>query len=649
MASHAPQTVLFVTNNGSVMTNGYSARLGRGQFGIIDKGAAPTALGQRVTSTIATTPKDRLFELVVGAPDLTPSKFQTNKSWKSRPFKLSEVVDVSVSAPKLGISVDKWILGYDGFNDSTAIVLQNGDNEVIDITLEGEAIGMLGYANSKVTVKLYLEAPNEGSFTMHEIVEKAVERLKAVKLKGGIPITQYIKIAPVNSENPVSVSGVDYVFYSLTVSDEGRESDLGLVQAQYPLYQVKRSDYLNGQSVYTILAPEGTVLADFDQVSVTISDPNCGEGSPSTSTVSTAWEEGDTCTAIQKNFTLQLADECDSDKLADLQAYYPDLDILIDTPNQVQTINLTGTSGTANITVAGVDYLATFNTNLSTTEQDWVTANSATILASTGTTVTYAGGLITFTAPSGTMPIISVANASGNLAGTLSAIAGSGTENSTVCQTLYRTTVFTDVVCEDCSPLLRDLFIAQAPESFEFIDWVEEAKVYDADAKMGIVFEGKENIFAGSEEYRDEIPYLYSSTRISVANEAPGMVNSSFNEGTNGRFALKLISRAQDPSGLGKDLFDLEERSRVYFTGAQRHHGNNYAKLVLGEESLLKPLRYYVVYSVRVRPVRFAQSFSGDLAENFNYLVVAEYGRHTAVETYINALATAAGLPTVSA
>lgn len=43
-------------------------------------------------------------------------------------------------------------------------------------------------------------------------------------------------------------------------------------------------------------------------------------------------------------------------------------------------ITLSGTSGTANINVNGVNYLATFTTDLFTTAQNWVTANEAALL-----------------------------------------------------------------------------------------------------------------------------------------------------------------------------------------------------------------------------------------------------------------------------
>jgi hypothetical protein len=651
MASHAPQSLLLVTNNGSIMTNGYTNRLGKGQFGIVDKGVAPTALGNKVANTFPASPKDRLFQLVLGATDLTLGRTQSNKAWATVPFKLSEVVDISVSSPKIGVSVDDFIIGYDGVNDSSAIVLANGDNEVIDIKLCGEAIGFLGYANSEVTVKLYLEAPNEGAFTMHEIIEKAVERFKNIKLVGGAPITDYIDILPVNSENPVTVGGLNQQFYTLTVNDEGRKSDLGLVQAQYPLYSVRQVSHDGGKSTYVLIALEGAVIANYSQTTIAIADADCdGEPETTPTTVGTAWVAGDVCTAIAKNYTLQLADKCDDDRLEALEAAYPDLTILVDTATQVQTVDLTGTSGTANITVNGTDYLATFATDLATTEGNFVTAHAAAILAATGATITYAEGLITFTAPSTAFPTIVFDNLTGDLAGTIGALTGTGEAVTGVgCQTVYRTTVYSDLVCEECDPIFRDLFVAEAPARFELVDWVADAPIYDADAKMGIRVRGKVAIMSGSEEYRDEIPFIYSSTRVALSNEAPGFVNESYNQGTNGRFTVKILSHASEPEGLGKDMRDLEERTRVYFTNEQRHHGNNYAKWVLGEESLLKPLTPYITYSIRVRTVRFAQSFSGEVVENFNYMIAVEVGKQASLETLVNVLATATGLDTVAA
>lgn len=567
MASHAPQTLFFVTNQGSVSTTGGSTRIAKGQLGLVDKGGVPTAAGLPVVTTVTpiATDRNRLYELRLGIAPLTPTRSQSNKAYSTVPFKLSEIVDVKVNYPKLGVSVDEFIIGYNGINPDTALVMSNGDNEVIDITLSGEAIGMLGYPEAKVTVKLYLEAPNTGSFTMHEIVEKGVERLKDVTLVGGVPITEYIDITPVNSLNPTTVTGSDFSFYRLTLQDKGNHTALGLVQAQYPDVVVKRESFVPGTSeagtsTYVFVDKVGLTIQDYNLFSGLAMDTDCN-GIPDTeiTKVGISWKEGESCTAIEETYTIQLRDdECGQDKLNALQNAYPELTIAI----------------------------------------------SEIVDPGTGATVKVQGA----------------------------------------CQTQYETTVLTSIVCEQCSPLLRDLFISEAPAPFEGVHWVKEAKTYEEEALMGIHLKGKVNVLAGGEEYRDDLPFVYSSTRLSIANAAPGMVSESFNIGTNGRFAVKLMSIATEPEAMGGQFYDMEERTRVYFENRQRLAGNNYGKLVLGQESHLKPTAQYVDYVVRVRTNRFAQSFSGEVVENFDYHILVEAGYATDVHNLLTTLAAGNGI-----
>jgi len=88
---------------------------------------------------------------------------------------------------------------------------------------------------------------------------------------------------------------------------------------------------------------------------------------------------------------------------------------------QVTTITLTGTSGTANVTVAGgLTKLVTFNTDLATTASDFDTDHSAAYTAE-GITVTTSGDDIIFTAASAGTPfdVPVITNATGDLAGTV--------------------------------------------------------------------------------------------------------------------------------------------------------------------------------------------------------------------------------------
>lgn len=679
MASHAPQTLFFVTNEGSVSTSGGSTRIAKGQIGLVDKGGSPTAAGMPIVHpsgvaiTSSTADRNRLYELRLGIAPLTPTRSQSNKAYSTVPFKLSEIVDIKVNYPKVGVSVDDFLIGYDGINASSAIVMSNGDNEVIDITLAGEAIGMLGYPDAKVTVKLYLEAPNTGSFTMHQIIEEGVKRLKNVTLVGGVPITNYIDITPVNSTNVSSASilqnDVSYTFFKLTLKDKGNHTALGLVQAQYPSYVVKRESFTvgaaeSGTSVYVILAPTNATISNYNYAVATLSDTDCN-GIPEVSVATTliAWTQGSTCAAIQKTYTLQLKDDfcsgslSSANNLAALKLAYPDLTVLIDTnsTNWAQLVTLNGTTysngQTLKLVLGGVTYTATVATGTSDTPTTlaaaFVTANATNINTATGATVTAASGVITFTDLSeGFYPVTFDATSTIGTVPTVGVVTNVGIATTGGCQTVYRTEVTSSVVCEDCSPILRDLFIVADPAPYMGVNWVAAAPVYNASALMGIRLKGKVNIFAGGEEYRDDMPFVYSSTRLSVANVAPGAVSESFNMGTNGRFKVKLLSIATEPEAIGGKLYDLEERTRVYFENRQRLAGNNFGKLVLGQESHLKPTAQYVDYLVRVRTNRFAQSFSGELVENFDYHILVEVGKATAIHTLLADVFSKAGLGT---
>lgn len=91
---------------------------------------------------------------------------------------------------------------------------------------------------------------------------------------------------------------------------------------------------------------------------------------------------------------------------------------------QVDTATLTGTAGTANIAVNGVNYLATFATDLTTTAANFVTSHAATILAREhGIVVTAATTTVIFTAGVAGRPqtIGNPTNVTTNLAGSTAA------------------------------------------------------------------------------------------------------------------------------------------------------------------------------------------------------------------------------------
>lgn len=89
---------------------------------------------------------------------------------------------------------------------------------------------------------------------------------------------------------------------------------------------------------------------------------------------------------------------------------------------QVATHTLTGTSGTANIAINGVNYLATFAVDLTTTAANFVTSHAAALLLR-GIVATSSGATVILTASIAGVAFTTTAaaNVSGNLAGSLAA------------------------------------------------------------------------------------------------------------------------------------------------------------------------------------------------------------------------------------
>ena len=232
----------FVVN--SVAKTGRSLNIAKGQWAVIDVDAQPDSDGLKIISTFDGLSKDSKVQLYHGSPEITPNRSESNKANRSTDFKLSDIEQIRVSAPKEGIKVDEQILGFNGFDDDSAITLEPGDDEEISLKLSGPALGILGYQDEAVIITERLSAPNTakattqaeataGAWTDQKVVEEAVERLNRTIVMGSIPLSDYVDITPVNS-NAGASAGTDAVFYNLIVGDGGTHTDLGTVKSQYP-------------------------------------------------------------------------------------------------------------------------------------------------------------------------------------------------------------------------------------------------------------------------------------------------------------------------------------------------------------------------------------------------------------------------------
>ena len=264
MAIHRPFTRPFITLDGNVRTSGGSKNLAKGQFTIVNKDSVTTN-GAEVVSNFNALPKDANLELRLGvhnAPESRTSNIPVRYS--SEIFKLKDIVDFKVSAPKFfKRTFDDYILGYDGINADSAIALQEGQTTLLSVTVKGDYVGFVNNGVCDYTFTVHFgKEPGE---TDQEVVERAVETLKKQIFPSGVSLETVIDVKAVNSENNPLAGVTSYVFSTLTVTDEGDTNALARVQAQYPLFPVQRTDRDSLKSEYTILHPSTTSLSNFTQ------------------------------------------------------------------------------------------------------------------------------------------------------------------------------------------------------------------------------------------------------------------------------------------------------------------------------------------------------------------------------------------------
>lgn len=453
------------------------------------------------------------------------------------------------------------------------------------------------------------------------------------------------------------------ILYAISMEDDGTDQS-ALVQA-LPGYVAGTSNREDGGDAgvgfYTAVlndeltdAEIATFLATNAITSTaTIEDINEVSAICENATVTTtAWANCGTCNAIQETYTITLPDnECGQDRLAELNGAYTDTVTIATQAATKVEIALSGLSGTANVTIEAINYLATFNTDLTTTASDFVTAHAADILDAHNMVVSAASGVLTFTAPADDYVAPTITNVSGDLNGTVQNEAATTLPARDACQTKYQISVTSNLVCDECDPVFKDFYRTEAPAPYDQQEWIKDANLGSNPAGTcltGIRIKGKTFALQSEEALRDQIGFIETSTMIRAAAGYPLEVREGIGRIKQGQYQAKHLSRWVPRTHLAGNLRDLENESRYYFQGF--HYKEYLGRLLTGEVSNMEDqLKQYVQYTLQVRSDKHAQGFGGRVSQDINYHIWVEVGRHNAVESLLNDIATNAGVTAVRA
>lgn len=368
------------------------------------------------------------------------------------------------------------------------------------------------------------------------------------------------------------------------------------------------------------------------------------------------WVAGEVCQAITQVYTINVPDDgCGNTVLAELQAAYPLYTVSIaqeDSVNSSRTVTLTGTSGTVNITIGGVDYTAVFATDLTTSAANFVTARGPAILAATGAVVTSAGAVITITYATTGFPTITATNVSGNLAGTVGTVTVIQQDVQGGCRTKYQAIVPTNIVCDECDDIYRNYYISQAPANYGLEKWtlVDDgaASSPTGNCLCGIRVKGKPFVLAPEIALREKIGFMETGTLVQGSAGYTEEIREGIGRLPKGAYEANYLTRFTPRTHLGGNLLMTEKESKAYFLG--RECGDYLAEILRSETSNIEDLfKQYVHYTIVLDSFKKSGGFGKTLHESLEYHIYVGVGEHQDVEDLLNDLASNAGHDPVQA
>lgn len=655
----------FFLLDGAVATSGGSLTLVKGQLAVIDT-CESDANGLKVLNSFLGRPKDlQTLAFRLGVDERQVTRSYSNKSNSSVEFALQDIVSLKVSAPKkTELTVDEVILGYNGINPATSLSFESGETpKTISLELYGDAISYLGGNSIKENIDITLEIPrcepfNDcitcdpcGAVDCKEITLTAIEQLKKYQLPGGTLVEDIVDITPVfECDTPAALTETPYAFYCIEVCDLGTDGDLARVQKNYPDLAVKRVERNGAISKYQVLRPQadglpadlvieggalikGCAACDAPAVevpggfaySVLIED----DGVDVAATIA-AWVGADTGAAVLSAIKVEGQEFGKG-------AYTVIFDLAISDLDIAGFVALAAPANTATITNIGeVAALCQFPDEAPIS---WVECGVCNVIEE----------CYLIDLPDnecGDDRLVELQNSYKDLTISLEGTAAG-------CQTRYKTVVISNLVCDECDPIFKDIYETEAPEAFEGREWFADPanaeKIGTDNCKCGIRFKARPFTIKSDECLRDRLGFVETAVMIRVAGGQPNEVREGIGKISQDIYHVEYVSRYSPRTHLGGNLQDIEENDRKYFTGNSRHD-DYLARVLRGDTSSIEDqCVQYVDYSITVRPGRGAQGFAARTAENITYHFYAEVGKHKAVEDLLNKLGAAAGVGTVQA
>jgi hypothetical protein len=458
------------------------------------------------------------------------------------------------------------------------------------------------------------------------------------------------------------------VLYAITLEDNGVDesaaivADLGTAGGTVVTDSIVKSGNSYGVGYYTIILETALTEAQeaayigVDALTGTATIESLGDITAlceNSTVTSTGWTQCGSCNVVEEQYSIIVPDDsCGNSRVDEIDGNYATTVTVAQAAASSVDLTITGTSGTATVSIDGYDYLMTFDTDLTTTAANFVTAHAVDIAANNEIVVTSAVDVLTFVGADSQWVLPTIVNTTTDLDGTFGSVTADTVDDRNACQTRYITSVVSNIVCDECDDIFKDYYVTEAPADFDIYSWTKvevPAAMPVGNCLCGIKFKAKVFVIDMEESLRDLVGFTETSTQIRVAAGYPEEIREGIGALPVEGYPTTYLSRWTPRTHLAGNLRDLENEGRAYFQGIGVRK-DYLGRAIRGEVTNMEDqAKQYIQYTLTVDHFNRTQSLAGRINEVINYDIFVEVGRQADVEALLNNLAAEAGVPTVQA
>lgn len=513
----------FAASVPSIATSGKPKDLGVGQIGVFD--------GKTWQATDGTLAKSIL--IAQGTPDVLfpQGVLRGNFTHKTNVLKGSQIKSFKKKDGQKGKNM-VVAMGFDGVDTTKNLTVKKGDNFTFWLTLSGTPVAKFLGDSPKTHYAVWTEQFTTvlpctddcvdscgESHDPNVVVDAVIDEINKKLIPGGQKLTDYIKVSKITEcDTPSGLPTVSYTTYTLTIPDNGDQSALGAVQAQYPGVKVKRTKREGIYSTYEVvlLTSDGAPTA-FSSVGLPIvpSCDTCPSGCPSGYTLQDAVDVWIVSRPISE--TTDLSDATARTAFADAveSAYSADASEFLSFNGATASVKLVFAAGTS-VSALLADQVVLIDSNVAICTQttptttSWVSCTTCTkakkqfvISLLDSCDVDY-------------LPLLQAEYGASNVALV--------SQNTDTCVSQYSLTVTSDNIdCDDCADVK---WTFSTPVPFKGIKWTEVlGNNYGTDCVTGIRVESIYEQRVAKECFLNQVAYEYEPLFINISTRNPDPSN----------------------------------------------------------------------------------------------------------------------------